>query len=98
MAATDEFSKEMEQLKKEFTALRTDLGSLVASVKELAGKQSERVVDLAEDAEKAVRNQTKVAGESVEKYIEERPLTSALVAFGSGFVIGMLLSNNSNKR
>ena len=40
-----------------------------------------------------MRDQTKIAGESVEKYIEERPLTSALVAFGSGFVIGMLLSN-----
>jgi ElaB/YqjD/DUF883 family membrane-anchored ribosome-binding protein len=91
--AADEFSKEMDQLKKEFTALRNDLSSLVTSVKEIAGKQGERVVDLAEDAEKAVRNQTKVTGESVEKYIEERPLTSALVAFGSGFIIGMLLSN-----
>lgn len=93
MATTDDFNKEMDQLKKEFSALRTDLGSLVASVKELAEKQSEKVVDLAEDAKETVRNQTKVAGESVEKYIEERPLTSALVAFGSGFVIGMLLSN-----
>ncbi|AEI99977.1 protein of unknown function DUF883 ElaB [Nitrosomonas sp. Is79A3] len=93
MATTDEFSKEMEQLKKDLNSLRSDIGSLVTSVKDLAGKQSDRVVDLAHDAEKQVRDQTKAAGESVEKYIEERPLTSALVAFGSGFVIGMLLSN-----
>ena len=93
MATTDEFSKEMEQLKKDLTSLRTDIGSLVTTVKDLAGKQGDRAVDLAHDTEKRVRDQTKVAGESVEKYIEERPLTSALVAFGSGFVIGMLLSN-----
>jgi len=93
MATTDEFSKEMDQLKKDLAALRGDIGSLVTSVKVLAEKQGQSVVDLAHDAEKHVRDQTKIAGESVEKYIEERPLTSALVAFGSGFVIGMLLSN-----
>ncbi|WP_394809383.1 YqjD family protein [Nitrosomonas sp.] len=93
MATTDEFSKEIEQLKKDLTSLRTDIGLLVTSVKDLAGKQGDKAVDLAHDAEKRVRDQTKLAGESVEKYIEERPLTSALVAFGSGFVIGMLLSN-----
>ena len=93
MATTDEFSKEMEQLKKDLTSLRTDIGSLVTSVKDLAGKQGDRVADLVQDTEKQVLDQTKAAGESVEKYIEERPLTSALVAFGSGFVIGMLLSN-----
>ncbi len=78
MAITDDFSKEIDQLKKEFT----DLGSLVASAKDLVSKQSEKVVDLAEDT-----------GESVEKYIKNRPLTSALVIFGSGLVVGMLLSN-----
>ncbi|MBK6957028.1 MAG: DUF883 domain-containing protein [Nitrosomonas sp.] len=93
MATTDEFSKEMEQLKKDLNSLRADIGSLVTSVKDLAGKQGDRVADLVQDTEKQVLDQTKAAGESVEKYIEERPLTSALVAFGSGFVIGMLLSN-----
>ena len=93
MATTDEFSKEMEQLKKDLTGLRADIVSLVTSVKDLAGKQGGKVVGLAQDTEKRVLDQTKAAGESVEKYIEERPLTSALVAFGSGFVIGMLLSN-----
>ncbi|AKH36930.1 MULTISPECIES: hypothetical protein [Nitrosomonas] len=82
MAMTDDFRKEMDQLKKEFS----DLGSLVSSVKDIASKQSGRVVDLAEDT-----------GESVEKYIKERPLTSALVIFGSGVLAGVLLSN-SNKR
>ena len=93
MASADEFSKEMDQLRKGLTTLRHELGSLVASVKDQAGKQGEKVTDLAQSTEKAVRNQTKAAGESVGKIIEERPLTSALIAFGSGFVIGMLLSN-----
>ena len=93
MATTDEFSKEMEQLKKDLNSLRADIGSLVTSVKDLAGKQGDRVADLVQDTEKQVLDQTKAAGESVEKYIEERPLTSALVAFSSGFVIDMLLSN-----
>ena len=93
MASADEFSKEMDQLRKELTTLRHELGSLVASVKDQAGKQGEKVADLAQNTGKAVRNQTKAAGESMGKTIEERPLTSALVAFSSGFVIGMLLSN-----
>ncbi|MBY0482974.1 DUF883 domain-containing protein [Nitrosomonas sp.] len=89
MASADDFSKEMDQLRKEFTTLRNELGSLMTSVKDQAGKQGEKFADLAQDTGKAVRNQTKAAGES----IKERPLTSALVAFSSGFVIGMLLSN-----
>ena len=82
MAMTDDFRKEMDQLKKEFS----DLGSVVSSAKELASKQSGRVVDLAEDT-----------GESVEKYIKERPLTSALVIFGSGVLAGVLLSNSTKR-
>jgi ElaB/YqjD/DUF883 family membrane-anchored ribosome-binding protein len=82
MAMTDDFRKEMDQLKKEFS----DLGSLVSSVKEIGSKQSGRVVDLAEDT-----------GESVEKYIKERPLTSALVIFGSGVLAGVLLSNSTKR-
>jgi ElaB/YqjD/DUF883 family membrane-anchored ribosome-binding protein len=93
MPTTDDYSKEIDQLKKEFTTLRTDLGSLATSLKNLVGKQSEKVVDLAEDAKEIVLNQTKATGESVEQYVKERPLTSALVAFGSGFVVGVLLSN-----
>ena len=93
MASADEFSKEMDQLRKEFSTIRHELGTLMASAKDQAGKQGEKVVDLAQNTEKAVRNQTKAAGESVGRTIEERPLTSALVAFGSGCVIGMLLSN-----
>ncbi|MBY0483652.1 DUF883 domain-containing protein [Nitrosomonas sp.] len=95
MASADEFSKEMDQLRKEFITLRHELGSLMTSVKDQVGKQGDKAVDLAHDAEKRVRDQTKLAGESVERYIEERPLTSVLVAFGSGFVIGMLLSNKN---
>ncbi|ALQ50907.1 DUF883 family protein [Nitrosomonas ureae] len=93
MATADEFSKEMDQIKKDFASLRNDIGSILTSVKDLAEKQGQNVSDLAHDAEKTVKNQAKEAGENMEKYIEERPLTSALVAFGSGFIIGMLLSN-----
>ena len=61
--------------------------SLAASVKELTSKQSEKIADLAENTE-----------ESVEKYIRKRPLTTALIAFGGGFVVSMLLRNNKHKR
>lgn len=93
MAAADEFSKEMEQLKKDFATLRGDIGAIMTSMKDLSEKQGQNIADIAHDAEKAVKNQAKKTGENVEKYIEDRPLTSALVAFGGGFVIGMLLSN-----
>ncbi|GKS68002.1 membrane-anchored ribosome-binding protein, inhibits growth in stationary phase, ElaB/YqjD/DUF883 family [Nitrosomonas sp. PY1] len=93
MATTDEFSKEMDQMKKDFANLRNDIGSILTSVKDLAEKQGQNVADLAHDAEKTVKKQAREVGVNMEKYIEERPLTSALVAFGGGFIIGMLLSN-----
>lgn len=86
-------SKEIDQLKKELSTLRSDLGSLGATLKNLVDKQSEKVVDFASDAKEIVRSQAKATEESAEKYIRERPLTSTLVAFGSGFVVGLLLSN-----
>lgn len=67
---------------------QSNLGSLAAaSVKDLTSKQSEKIADLAENTE-----------ESVEKYIRKRPLTTALIAFGGGFVVSMLLRNNKHKR
>ncbi len=65
----------------------------MTSIKDLAEKRVQNITDAVHDTEKTVKDQPKVASENVEKYIEERPLTSALVAFGSGLVIGMLLSN-----
>ncbi|SFN08146.1 hypothetical protein SAMN05421863_10985 [Nitrosomonas communis] len=61
---------------------QSNLGSFAASVKELASQQSVKVAELAENT-----------GESAQKYIKGRPLTSALIAFGSGFVISLLLRN-----
>jgi ElaB/YqjD/DUF883 family membrane-anchored ribosome-binding protein len=72
---------------------QSSLASLVPSVKNQVDKQSEKIVDLDEDAKEIIRNETKATGESVKKYIKERPITSALIAFGSGFVVSILLRN-----
>lgn len=42
MAATDKFSKEMEQLKKDLISLRASIGSLVIAVKDLGEKQGNK--------------------------------------------------------
>jgi ElaB/YqjD/DUF883 family membrane-anchored ribosome-binding protein len=93
--ATDEINKELNQLKSDIADLREDMASLVKALKDAGidqGRQAyDRAYERARRAGESVRERADEAYGAFGKEVEERPLTSVLAAFGTGFVVGMLL-------
>jgi len=96
---------ELKALKEDFERLRSDMGSLLRSLhgagadklsdaKERLKKAAERFESQAEqqfkEAYDTVRESGKKAADFSRDQIEKRPLTSVLVAFAAGFLIGKL--------
>jgi ElaB/YqjD/DUF883 family membrane-anchored ribosome-binding protein len=93
------FSADMESLKKNFGQLRADLTQLVGTAlgagKTGAGALREKAhsaVDGVKHGLEGVRDRGSESIESLEKKIAERPLTSALIALGVGYMLGRLFS------
>lgn len=93
MAAEHDISNDMDRLKKDLADLRTDFGSLMAAVKELGAEQGRSVYERTREIGERARGQAQATQEDVKQYIEGRPLPSVLVAFGIGFVMGILLGH-----
>jgi ElaB/YqjD/DUF883 family membrane-anchored ribosome-binding protein len=97
--SNDAISADMENLKKSFSQLRTDLTSLVGSALG-AGKTGAHVVKehaaAAVDGVKHKVSDLKDKGIETEKAVEhkiaEHPLTSVFIAFGIGFMLARFLS------
>lgn len=83
----------MNELKQDLATLRADFGNLMTAMKDLGVEQGQRAYGQMRETGERARDQARVAQENVEQYIESRPLTSVLVAFGTGFAIGTVLSN-----
>ena len=93
--AVDDINKEMNQIKSDIKALRDDVASLMRVLKDVGVEQGRDAYDQAYEnvrrASESVRNRAGEAYSAFGKEVEERPLTSVLAAFGTGFVVGMLL-------
>jgi len=93
--ATEQINREVDQLKSDIAALRADMSSLIKVIKDTGidkgrqyyGQASDRV----QQAGDTVRQKATDAYTTVGKEVEEHPFTSVLTAFGTGFVVGMLL-------
>ena len=103
--ARPEPADELKALKEDFERLRSDMGSLLRSLhgagadklgdaKERLKRAAERFESQAEQQFQAaydtVRESGKKAADFSRDQIEKRPLTSVLVAFAAGFLIGKL--------
>jgi ElaB/YqjD/DUF883 family membrane-anchored ribosome-binding protein len=88
--ATEDITAE---LKQELATLRADLGSLMTAVKDLGVEQGRMAYGRLRETGEQARAQARAAQENIEQYVEAKPLTSVLIAFGTGFVIGSLLGN-----
>ena len=92
---TEEITRELNQLKSDMTELRGDMAALLRTLKEAGIDQGQdvynRVYERARHAREAVREQADEAYSAIGREVEEHPLTSVLTAFGTGFVVGMLL-------
>lgn len=88
MATTEDITTD---LKQDLATLKADMGNLMAAMKDLGVEQGRLAYARAREVGERARGQAVAAQESVEQYVEARPLTSVLVAFGTGFAIGTLL-------
>jgi ElaB/YqjD/DUF883 family membrane-anchored ribosome-binding protein len=93
MAVVDDLSSEVNQLRKEISSIKGELGSLLASLKEKGAEQSQAVYKRAREAGEVVRDQAAHAQEQVGGYIEARPIASVALAFGTGFALGTLVAS-----
>ncbi len=76
---------ELSELKADLSAIKDDLKSLADSAMGRARDEARSVRD---------RSRAKVQSSigSMEDYVEEQPLTSVLVAFGVGLLLGKFMS------
>lgn len=93
--ASTEVDKELDQLKSDVATLREDMATLIDTMKAAGMEQGreayDRAYSRARQAGERVRERAGEAYGVVGREVEDRPLTSVLVAFGTGFVVGMLL-------
>jgi ElaB/YqjD/DUF883 family membrane-anchored ribosome-binding protein len=74
---------DLEALTKELKRLRADLDRVARATETLVRDAGAEALDAGREAWGSAR-------ESVERKIEERPLSAAAIAFGIGIAIGML--------
>ena len=96
MANTNsEFDKELDQLRSDMADLRKDMSALVKTMKDAGISEGqhlyEEAAERAKHARDAARKRATDTYSALEKEVEERPLTSILTAFGTGFVMGIIL-------
>jgi ElaB/YqjD/DUF883 family membrane-anchored ribosome-binding protein len=88
MANVDE---EVTKLRKDMDQLRSDIGALTNSIKELGVQKGRAAINRARRTGTSLREEADAWRAKADHEIEEHPLTSVLMSFGIGFVIGMLL-------
>jgi ElaB/YqjD/DUF883 family membrane-anchored ribosome-binding protein len=81
------------ELQRDLATLKADLGTLMTAVKDLGLEQGRETYERLRETGEQARVQVRAAQDNIEQYVESRPLTSVLIAFGTGFAIGSLLGN-----
>jgi ElaB/YqjD/DUF883 family membrane-anchored ribosome-binding protein len=79
-------------LQADIQTLRADMAKLAADLREIASSGIARAQTQAQDSAGRVWSEVKRQAGQVGHEIEERPLTSALAAFATGLVLGLLLN------
>lgn len=82
---------DVEELKAEFSELKSDMAKLAESLKNLYGDSADQGRERVKAAAERSRAQVREAAGAFESEIGERPLTSVAAAFGIGFILGKLL-------
>ena len=86
-AAAEDVADEVNRLREDLAALKGDIARLVKSMRSDAGEIGEEAqqlyAKLARDSERSAR--------VIVRELEERPLTTLLIAFAVGFIAGRFL-------
>lgn len=93
--ADQNYSAEIDSLKKDLGAVRKDLVKLTQSLTDDArdgvGKAAQSTRDGVNAASRATQEYGREGAAAVSRQVEAHPLTSILTAAGIGFVIGTLI-------
>lgn len=92
--ARTEIADTTETLRADLDALKTDMGALVDTLKKVAKEGGEEGMKNLREFQSQARVQATQSVQAVERQITENPLTSILVAFGAGMVIGKLMDRH----
>ena len=87
--ATD---SDIQALQADLKQLRTDFASPTETLRDLVRNSGAEAAAKARDTGERVWNEAKRHVNTVRQEIEEKPLTSAVAAFGIGVVLGLLFS------
>jgi ElaB/YqjD/DUF883 family membrane-anchored ribosome-binding protein len=83
---------DIEKLQAEIQQLRVDFGQLLETTRDLARHGFTDAREKARGSAETAWAEVTRQAQGVSHEIEERPLISALIAFGFGLVLGLLLS------
>lgn len=97
----DELRAELETLKEDLAKLRKDLSAIPETGRDLAGdsvaaareslqQEAEKLMDRMRSAADEAGAQGKEVVDEVGRSVSERPVTSLLVAFGTGLALGWM--------
>ncbi len=84
--------KDLKELKDEYASLKSDLSKISDTLTKLAHDGADEGRARIRSAVGHSRDQAKETLGTIEREIEERPVTSLAVAFGVGFVLGKIFS------
>ena len=82
---------DMAALRKDMDQLRGDLGVLLESIKEAGVERGRDAAGKAREAGENLRAEAERLQRSAEARVSEHPISSVLLSFGIGFLIGMIL-------
>lgn len=83
--------REVDKLRRDIEQLRGDISSLTSSFKELGVQKGREAVARARRTGDALLEEAEAWRSRADREIEQRPFTSVLVAFGLGFLVGILI-------
>ncbi len=90
MAASIE--PDIATLQADIQQLRTDLAKMASTMRDVAANSITKVGDKTQASAEKVWVEAKRQVRQVGREIGDRPLTATLAAFGTGFVLGLVLS------
>lgn len=79
-------------LQTDIQQLRADFAKLATTMRDVAGSSIAKAGEKAEASAEKVWIEAKRQAQQVSQKIDERPIASALAAFGTGLILGLLLN------
>lgn len=84
--------KDLHELKSEYASLKSDIAAMSETISNLANDGMAAGRKRLNSAAKESRESARETVSAFEHEIEQRPITSLVIALGAGFVLGKLLS------